>query len=115
MASSLASEPARLDRGSRDEPSAGAVGLGIDLQLAGAGEECGGAESDAELASGGGQLDRAAVQRPDARVLGPKSCGGFRGDLVVSGAGLELEVETEPADHVVQLVVAQPELLGEVR
>src|SRR5579875_3521633 len=44
-ASLLASEPVLLDRPAGDEPGTGGVGLWVNLELAGAGEEGSGAEA----------------------------------------------------------------------
>lgn len=69
-ASLLASEPVLLDRPAGDEPGTGGVGLWVNLELAGAGEEGSGAEGDLELAGSRSELHRAAMQGLDTLVLG---------------------------------------------
>ena len=63
-------EPVAGDRCSDDEAGAGEVGLWVDLELAGTGEQGSGAEGDLELASGGSELYRPAIKGQDALVLG---------------------------------------------
>ena len=93
---------------------AAAVGLGVDVEVASLGQEAGGAGGELELRGGGGELHGPAMEGPDPFELGPQRVGGLGGDLVHAGGGMLLQGETEAADDVVELVVADAELLGQV-
>jgi hypothetical protein len=109
-----AGDPVPLDRRARDESGAAAVGLRVDVEIASLHEQADRADRQLEPARRGSEFHGALVERPHALMFSMKDRNGLLAHLELATRRVLLEVETEAADALIELVISNAELLGEI-